>query len=136
MPFSDYLTNAIAELFRGTDITAPPAGVFLALHTADPDTEGLDNELFSGGYARTQVVFANNAGLSGNELTNSNAVVFPAGTSDLGQVNHFSLWNASVAVTCLYVGPLEGPSTWETGVSLALGVGVLKITMLNVECSP
>ncbi len=135
MPFSDYLASSIAELFRGSDITAS-AAVYLALHTGNPDTDGSGNELSGGGYARTQVVFVNNPGLNGSELTNSLAIVFPVGTSDLGQVTHFTIWDSVVVGTCLYTGALEAPTTWETGVSLALGVGVLKITMLNVEASP
>lgn len=135
MPFSKPLATSIAGLFQGNDVTAPSA-LYLALHTADPADMGDQNELSGGGYQREPITFQLNSGLNGEDLSNNPAIVFPSGTANLGQATHFSIWDAQTGGNCWYIGELEAPASWEPGVSLALGAGVLKITVLTVTCAP
>lgn len=134
MPFSTYAATSYGGVFVGSSITAP-AGMYLALHTGNPTSAGTALELSGGNYIRKQVQFSAANGLNGRELTNSNAVVFPAGSADLGQVTWFTVWDAESGGNCWYVGQLEAPSNWEVGVSVALAVGVLKITVLIKSCT-
>jgi len=118
--------DAIANLADDAG-TSPLASLYLALHTADPGEAGTQasNECAYTSYAR-QAVTRGAAGftVSGNEVTLTSAVDFPACTGGTETATHFSVGvAASGATKILYSGAISPNIAISTGVTPRLGTG-------------
>jgi hypothetical protein len=126
---SDYLENKLIDhLFRGTAYTAP-AGVYIALFTANPTDTGGGTEVSTSGtaYARVNVApgtgnWANtqNSGVgvsSGTSGTtqNINTITFGTPTANWGVVTGIGLFDASTAGNLLFWAPLAASKTVNNG---------------------
>jgi len=96
----------------------PPAGLWLALHTAAPSDSTYGNEATFGGYARQSInslTAAPQPEVDGDVdivVTNGSAIVFPSSTSEAGQtVTHWAIWDTQAVGdgNILYSGPLGSP---------------------------
>lgn len=132
-----YETDLLALTFNATAIaniaqnnaTAPLTSLYLALHTADPGEAGTmaTSEVAYTGYARAAV--ARTSGgftVSGNQVTLTANVDFPAGTGGTGTVTHFSVGvgaTAGGADKILYKGTVTPNIVTGTGVTPRLTSG-------------
>lgn len=97
----------------------PPAGLWLALHTAAPSDSTYGGEATYAGYARQPInsLTANTlaetpTGDINVSVTNGSAVIFPASTADTGQaITHWAIWDSEIVGdgNILYSGSLSVP---------------------------
>ncbi len=100
---SKYLAFALFNMTLNPVRSAfePPAGLWLALHTAAPSDSTYGNEATFGGYARQPINSLTASPLPEDangevliSVTNGSAIVFPASTSEAGQtITHWSIWD-------------------------------------------
>jgi hypothetical protein len=105
----------------GLQPSAAAGSLYLALHTADPGEAGTQttSEVAYTSYARAAV--ARTAGgftVSGNTVTLTSNVSFPAGTGGSGVATHFSVGTAaSGAGKILYFGAITPSITCGNGIT-------------------
>jgi hypothetical protein len=134
MPFSLGLSNSIASLIMSNSPIASfsDADRYVALHTADPTNACDQGELSGDGYSRVSTTFGLVDSVTGKMLRNNQIIVFPTGTgTKVLPITHFSIWNAVTGGTPIAYGVLSPEANWEIGVSLALAVNALAITVRN-----
>lgn len=117
----------------------PPAGLWLALHTAAPSDSVYGNEATFGAYARQALnsLTAETAAETVNGdvdilVKNGSALVFPASTGPAGQtVTHWAIWDtqAAGAGNILYSGALGASRLIVVGDSVVIPEGNLTLTI-------
>jgi hypothetical protein len=118
--------TAIADLAEN-DTTGPLTSLYAALHTADPGEAGTQttSEVAYTGYARAAI--ARTSGgftVSGNTVTLTAEVSFPAGTGGSGTATHFSIGTAaSGAGKILYKGAYTPNQAVGNGITPKLAAG-------------
>jgi len=118
--------TAIADLAEN-DSSSPATQLHLSLHTADPGEAGAQNtsECAYTGYARA-AVNRNSGGftVSGNQVTLTSNVDFPAATGGTETATHFAIGTAaSGAGKILYKGAITPNISISNGVTPRLGTG-------------
>lgn len=131
MSASNYLENKILDHILGNTAYTAPATVYVALHTADPTDVGNVSEVSGNAYAR--VALTNNTtnfpNASGGSKATGAAATFPTPTpSGWGVVTHFTLWDASSAGNCLFVGALTASKTVNVGDTVSFASGAITVT--------
>ena len=145
MSFSNAAENAIRlHLFQNLDYanigdvtglrSSTAAGVFyVGLHTADPGEAGTQStsEIAYTGYARVSVARTSGGWtVSGNTVSNTAAVNFPACTAGSGTATHFSIGtNASGAGNLLLSGALTGSLAISAGITPAFSASQLQASL-------
>ena len=145
MSFSNAAENAILlHLFQNLDYanigdvtglrSSTAAGVFyVGLHTADPGEAGTQStsEIAYTGYARVSVARTSGGWtVSGNTVSNTAAVNFPACTAGSGTATHFSIGtNASGAGNLLLSGALTGSLAISAGITPAFSASQLQASL-------
>lgn len=124
-------SDAVLNLLRGTNITAP-ATVYVSLLSAAPANDASDGtEIAGGGYARQAVTFGAPAADTGGirKVSNTNVVTFgPGSTANWSAATHFGIHSASSgAGNMLYWDALTTPKTVEVGDSAAIAAGGLVV---------
>lgn len=126
--------NPVRESF------APPAALYLGLHTAAPSDSTYGNEATFGGYARqplnslTAVASAETTGGDVDVVvTNGSAVVFPASTSTAGLqiITHWAIWDTAATGdgNILYSGALASSRGIALGDSVVLPETSITLTI-------
>jgi len=104
---------------------------YLALHSENPGP-GCDNgELSGGGYERTACPLDHDSADEGEVIYNSDAVVFPIGTDNLGPVTHWSLWDDSESGAPAIYGEFQSPVTWNEGTRFVIQNGNISSVLLT-----
>lgn len=119
-------------LFNNTDVanvgdaaglqnSATAGSLYVSLHTADPGEGGSQttNEIAYTSYARVAVA-RSGAGwtVTGNSVSPTNPITFPAGTGGSGTATHFGIGtDASGAGTLLYKGTISPNIVCGNGVT-------------------
>jgi hypothetical protein len=124
-------TDAVLNVLRGTNITAP-GSVYVSLFSAAPASDAVDGtELSGNGYARQSITFGAPATDSGGvrKVANTNVITFGPGTSsDWAAATHFGVHSASSgAGNLLYWDALTTPKTVQVGDSGQYAAGALVI---------
>ena len=126
---SQYQTDAVLNVLRGTNITAP-AGVYVGLFSTAPANDGASGtELSGNGYARQQVTFGAPAPDTGNvrKVSNTNVITFGPASADWLQAVAFGIWDAASAGELLYWDNLTTPKTVQNGDKVEYAVGALVV---------
>lgn len=128
MSKTNYLEAALLNHILRNTAYASPAAVYVSLFTAVTSEEaGTITEVALGdGYARVAGVFADPAGVG--VTSNSVETLFGEATDDLGTVTHFGIHDAAAGGNLLYVGALDTPFDYDTGVQPRFPIGALDIT--------
>ncbi len=136
MSKSNFLETGILNHVFRTATLAKLTNVHVSLHTADPTDAGTGAEVTGGAYARVAVGVADanwNApgddGAGNQQISNVNAITFPAPTANWGTVTHLGIWDAATAGNLLYRGALTTSRTINNGdgaPSFAAGTLVVK----------
>jgi len=118
---SDYLEQGIANLiFRAVAFT-PPAQLFIALYTSDPQDDNSGTEVSGNGYARMLVAFDVPVG---GATQNSATITHPTATGDdWGPITHAALFDALSGGNMLLHGALTTPRTILVGDSFRWTAG-------------
>lgn len=105
----------------GVPASATAGSLYVSLHTADPGEAGnqATSEIAYTSYARVAVVRSGSGwAVSGNQVSNVNAITFPAGTGGSGTATHFGIGTASSgAGKLLYKGALTPSIVCGSGVT-------------------
>lgn len=117
----------------------PPAGLWLALHTAAPSDSTYGSEATFGGYARqplnsltAEPQAETAAGDVDIYVTNGSAVVFPDSTGPAGQtITHWAIWDSATPGdgNILFSGSLASSRLIVTGDSVVVGEGSIALTI-------
>jgi len=135
---SDYLeAKYLDHTYNGVSFS-PPAGIYIALYTADPTDADAGTEVSGGSYARARV-YPNGGGSPafalavtdgiGKLVANANDIVFPTATAPWGTITHFGAKDAATGGNLLHHGALDEPQTIGTGGVLTIAAGDLKLRM-------
>ncbi len=126
---SSYIRDALLnEIFRNTNY-APPANVYVSLHTGDPSTTGA-NEVSGGSYARVAVSTTGGfSAPSSNTIDNAAAITFPTATASWGTVTHVGIWDASSAGNFLIGGALTSAKAVNSGDTASFAIGALDVSL-------
>jgi hypothetical protein len=137
--FSDYLEERIIETtLRGAAMPVP-AGVFVALFTADPTdanaTAGECSTTAWPAYVRQDA--AHGAGIAtgwsapANGVTSNAKIITFAANNGVAAitVTHVALYDAATGGNLLYHAPLVSQKTLQPGDVLSFGVGALTVTI-------
>ena len=140
--FSDYLEDQIIETtLRGAPFIVP-AGVYVALFTADPTDDpedgGYVNEVQTSAWPAYVRKDSRNGGAAGSGWTgsangvstNAQVITFPAndGAGSV-TVTHIGLVDASTGGNLLYHAPLVASKTLLVGDVLSFAIGAITVTV-------
>lgn len=121
--------NDIAE----NDTTGPLTSLYVALHTGDPGEGGTQttNECAYTSYARVAVVRTSGGWtVSGNQVSNTAAITFPAATGGSETATYYSVGHAtSGASAIISSGALTAGLAISSGITPAFAIGALVITV-------
>ncbi len=132
MSMANYLEEALLNnLFRNTNF-APPANVYISLHTADPGETGA-NEVSGGSYARVAVSTTGgwtdpSAGTQG-EVDNVADITFPTATASWGTVTHCGIYDAATVGNLLWSGALTASKTVDNGDTFKFNAGDFNVQL-------
>lgn len=129
---STYLKAALADWVGGSNMPAAPATIYFASHVGDPGEDGAANEVTD--YPREAVTTA--TGITDVAEVNSNVddIEFDPATILVGDVTHWSAWDAISGGNCLFVDLLTDdvgdplPVTIDVGDVLRYPAGSIVIT--------
>lgn len=120
--------DGIAE----NDTTSPVTNLYVSLHTADPGEAGdqTTNEATYTSYDRVAVARTSGGWtVTGNAVTNVDAILFPTATGGADTITHFGIGTAaSGAGTLLYSGAVTPNLAVSTGIAPNIPAGDLNIT--------
>ena len=126
---SQYQTDAVLNVLRGTNITAH-AGVYVGLFSTAPANDGASGtELSGNAYARQAVTFGAPAADTGNirKVSNAALITFGPASADWLQAVAFGIWDASSAGNLLYWDNLTTAKTVQNGDKAEYAVGALVV---------
>lgn len=115
MPFSQYLSTAVLDWFKGTSFPAAGSNLFISVHTADPGVSGTSADVTAsirGVAGRVSVsgssFTAPTAGGGGFQIQNTNIIQITASAANGGtiRVTHFGIWSADSGGNFLCSGAL------------------------------
>lgn len=120
--------NAMLDALVGRASYNANAAVWVKLHTGDPGDSGTDNPATE--TTRQQALFASAA--AGGEISNTNELTWDnIAATGVELITHVSLWDASSGGTFLGRDAAPGGKEVESGDSLILGVGAIKLKIRN-----
>lgn len=124
---SNYFEDAMLNLMRSQNITAP-SNLYVGLFLSNPtDTGTAGTEISYTGYARQAITFsapaASGAGLS---TENTLAITFPESESAAGTITFVGIFDSLTGGNMWLYGQLDSPLVVQTGVSPVFRAGALK----------
>lgn len=122
MSISNYLEDQLLDAVANADAYSA-AGVFVKLHTGDPGEAGTSNA--AGETTRKSASFA--AASGGSVATDADLTWTNVSTTET--ISHISLWDASSAGNCLWVGALSASKSVAAGDTLSIPSGSLTLTL-------
>ncbi len=121
---SNYWEDAVLNLLRATNITAPTT-IYVGLMTAAPGETGPGTEVTGGAYARTAVTFAAPAA---GQVSNSAIVNFPTPSAGWGTVVGWGLFDAATVGNMLYYSDQTPNKTINTGDPVSFAASALVVS--------
>lgn len=115
----------------GLQNSASAGSFYVSLHTGDPGEAGnqTTSEATYGSYARVAVA-RSGAGwtVSGNNVSNTSSVAFPAATSGSNTITHFGIGSDSSGTGNLFFyGALDASLAVSTGITPSFAAGALDV---------
>lgn len=128
MPSSNHLRQKIADLAFRAQPFAPPAIVYVSLHTADPTASALPaTEATGAWYARQPITFGPQS-VSG-QVSNSNKVDFPAVSGSPITITHYAIWDAANVGNMLAYASLSAQKVYSANDIASFTPGQVVITI-------
>jgi hypothetical protein len=126
-----YLRKKVIDDLTGVAAYAPPAALWLSLHTADPgDAGSFVNEVSGGGYARVSLAGKMSAADSATGISvNTVAITLGPATTNWGTVNFIGLNDAATAGNMLVDASPTLPKTITVGVPFQIPPGNLRLRL-------
>jgi hypothetical protein len=125
---SDYLEDKLLDHVFKTTAFSQPAGIFVALSTADPTDDGSGiAEPSGGGYARVQ---SDNWDVAASRATeNTDTITFPAATDNWGTITHFAIFDAITSGNMLAHGALSASQAVTPGNIVSFSAGGIDVSV-------
>lgn len=136
MPASTYLGNAVLDQFLRGQAVAPPARVYVSLHTANPGNAGANEVTIAAwpAYVRKDpaamaAIATGFSAAAGKKTSNAKDMLWPAndGANNV-TVTHFGIWDAATGGNLLLYGPLTAAKTFQPS-----DEGVIYSSTLSIE---
>lgn len=136
MPFSEYLAYRLLNWHRGTAAPAPPARIYISLHSALPGPDGTQNDVTASvAGARGSIIAASWSAPTSiqqgadliHEISNTAVVSLSASAAGAATVTYFGCWDAAVGGNFLQYGVLTNPLTIAVGDVVRFAVGGLTL---------
>lgn len=135
MPATTYSGNKILDLLTCGVEFAPPARVFISLHTADSGLNGANEvttaawpaykrmDPAAGAAIATGFVAANN-----KKTENTNQMLYPTQNgAQLVTVTHWALWDAATGGNCLWTGKLKNQKILDPDDEIVIHIGEIDL---------
>ena len=131
------LSNGVLNTFFRTTALSAPANTYVGLFSVCPTTGNTGTELNGNGYTRTSAVAKGDASwtytaatyIGAATIKNTNALSFPAVTSNAWSVACFGIWDAATTGNLLVWGPVTGaPVTVSVGATASFAALALTVT--------
>lgn len=125
-------TDAVLNVLRGTNITAPTT-VYVGLLSAAPANDGVaGTELSGSGYVRQAITFSAPTTDAGNvrKIANDALVTFGPASADWASATHFAIFNHAtngLAANYLYWDALTTAKTVQNGDRGEFAIGSLVV---------
>lgn len=115
----------------GLQPSGTAGSLYIALHSADPTSDGSGAAVSYGSYARVAVA-RSGAGwtVASNQVTNAAVITFPTATSGSTTATHVAVWTALTGGTMVAFGPLALPYAISTGITPQLAIGALALDIV------
>lgn len=120
---SNYLENKLLDHALGTASFTAPTTLYVQLHVGDPGEDGTANVA---GETTRRPTGAFSAAVSGT--TDNDAAITWTAVSTTETYTHISIWDASSAGNCLFVGALTSSVPVITPDNFQINAGDLDIT--------
>jgi len=120
---SDYLENELLDHALGTGSFTAPSGAYVQLHTGAPGEAGTSN--VSGETDRKVSTWG---AASGGVAALSSDLTWATWDQGSETISHISIWDASSAGNCLFVGALSASKAVENGDDLVLDQTTTTVT--------
>lgn len=134
MAFSQYLSTALLNWFKGTTFPAAGANVFITIHTADPGNTGANSDVTAevrGVAGRVSVAGSSfgsvAAGGGGFQISNGSVIQITANAANVTtrRISHFGVWDANSAGNFLASGTLTTAVDVVTNDTVQFNAGAL-----------
>jgi hypothetical protein len=122
MSISNYAENAMLDALYN-NIALQKSARYLKLHIGDPGEDGLNNAA-----AETTRKSITGAAASGGVFTSVNDLVW-TNVAATETYSHASIWDASTAGNCLWVGALAAAKAVNAGDTFTIPIGSLTVTL-------
>lgn len=129
---STYLAGHIGAWLRGTNFPSPPAGLYVALSTADPGDNG--GALAQVG-ARILFTPTTVSVSEGSGAVISNASSLTSGPLSGSIATHFAIFDSAVGGNMLFKAPLSVGQFNATAVSFTAAIGTLRLQLAGLISS-
>lgn len=110
--FTDYMEAAVMNWFRGTNMPAAPANVYVGLFTVAPTDAGGGTEVSGGGYGRVAIPWS---AITGGLIENVNQIAFAVASANWGTVVAVGLFDAASGGNMVAWGALAANVTVNSG---------------------
>lgn len=134
MAFSQYLSTALLNWFKGTTFPAAGATLYVTIHTADPGNTGANSDVTaevrgtSGRVAVTGSTFSSvGAGGGGFQISNGSVIQITANAANVAtrRISHFGIWDANSSGNFLASGTLTTAVDVVTNDTVQFNAGAL-----------
>lgn len=123
MSISNYLENELLDaVFRNGSFAV--ANVYVKLHIGDPGEDGTANAATE--TTRIQATFGSAA--SGGTISNTANINWTSLAAS-ETISHISLWDASTAGNCLWIGALSSSQDVAAGGNFTIATGDLDVSL-------
>jgi hypothetical protein len=124
---STYLANKLLDPVLKNVAYSPPASVYLALYTSNPDDDNSGSEVTGGDYARIQTTFAV---ASGKATANSAILTSATATDAWGTITHFGIMDALTNGNLLFYGEFDTAKAIASTNAAYINAGEIDIELL------
>lgn len=138
MPATTYAANAVLNLLLRGVALAPPAQVYMSLHTADPGLTGASEVTAAAwpAYARQMAaqggtVDTGFAAAASKQTQNAKLMTFGDNNGNNPVVvTHFAIWDAAAGGNCIFTGQLDDPKTYLPSDEAVIRANAMTITVV------
>lgn len=136
---NSFENSLLLLIFNGTTIaniadnaaSSPATDLYISLHTGDPGEAGSQNTTEASYTSYARVAVARTSGgftVSGNNASNTAAVIFPTATGGSNTLTHFGIGlSSSGAGTLLFKGALDDTLAISNGITPRFEIGELDV---------
>lgn len=129
-----YFLNLLAgNILRTKTSPAIPTNYYLGLSKSQPTASGTGVTEPSSSYGYGRIELNNLSQPTNGIVSNTEEIMFNEATGNWGTVSHFVVYDSATGGNLLMYGALSPARTAETGTTIAIRAGSLKLSIANIS---